>query len=388
MSTTTAAQKATKKRTPLPKVTFGKYKQENFHKDIKDRVDQYFSVGNISRSANFEMVFKTIIILLGWLVTYFLILSNLISPLTMLLMALLHGFFAAMIGMNIAHDAVHGSYTKNSALNKKIGILFNLVGANDYVWSISHNIVHHTYTNIPQHDEDIAQVPILRMEPTQKLWWIHRFQYIYAFVVYCFATISWVFAKDYVKFFQHQLGGHYRKTFPRKEIFRLFIYKAIYYVIFLVIPLVIINLPWYWILIGFFAAHIVEGFTLAVIFSLAHIVEETNFPIPDANNRMDMPWADLQMHTTANFAEKNRFVNYLCGGLNFQIIHHLFPKVCHIHYPKIAKIVKQTAHDHNLPYIEYNTFFGAVASHIRILKKFGSAPKILADKRKLEPAIP
>lgn len=317
------------------------------------------------------MVIKTIIILLVWMGSYFLILSNLVSPWAMLLLALLHGFSAAMIGFNIGHDAIHGSYTKNPVLNKRLGLCFNLVGANDYVWNISHNIVHHTYTNIPHHDEDIHLIPILRMEPTQEFKPIHRYQHLYAFFLYGLASLSWVFIKDYVKFFQHQLGGHYRKTFPRKEIIRLFFYKALYYTLFLVIPLIVIELPWYWIVFGFLAAHFLEGFTLAIIFMLAHIIEGTSFPEPGPDGKVDMPWADMQMHTTANFASKNPVVNYLFGGLNFQIEHHLFPKVCHIHYSKISEIVKQTAKDHNLPYLEYKTFFGAIASHTRVLKQFG-----------------
>ncbi len=371
MSTVTAELGTPTKNIPLKKIKFGKYEKANFHNDVKERVDQYFSSGNISKNANAEMLFKTFLILLGWSATYFLIIFNLVSPLFMLVLALFHGFLTAMIGMSIAHDAIHGAYTKSSKKNKIIGLMFNLVGANDYVWRISHNKVHHTYTNIPQHDEDIHQVPILRMEPTQKLWWIHRFQHIYAYGIYSLATLSWVFIKDYVKFFQHQLGGHYRKTFPKREIFRLFFYKSIYYIIFLVIPLVMVNLPWYWVILGFVVAHFVEGITLAITFMLAHIIEDVAYPEPDANGNMDLPWADLQMHTTANFAMKNRFVNYVTGGLNFQIVHHLFPKICHVHYPKISEIVKQTALDHNLPCIEYKTFFGAIASHTRTLKKFG-----------------
>ena len=359
------------KKVPLQKIKFGKYEKSSFHNDVKERVNLYFSSGNISKGANTEMLFKTFLIMFAWLATYFLIIFNVVSPLVMLVLALIHGFAAAMIGMNIAHDAIHGSYTKSSKINKIIGLMFNMVGANDYVWNISHNKVHHTYTNIPQHDEDIHQVPILRMEPTQDLWWIHRFQYIYAFGLYSLASLSWVFIKDYVKFFQHQLGSHYRETFPKREIFRLFFYKSLYYTIFLVIPLIMVSLPWYWIILGFVAAHLVEGITLAIIFMLAHIIEDVEYPIPNKDGQMDMAWADLQMYTTANFAMKNRFVNYVTGGLNFQIVHHLFPKVCHVHYPKIAEIIKQTAIEYNLPFIEHKTFFGAIASHTRILKKFG-----------------
>ena len=108
---------------------------------------------------------------------------------------------------------------------------------------------------------------------------------------------------------------------------------------------------------------------------LAHIIEGTSFPEPKKDGKVGMPWADLQMYTTANFAIKNKLVNYLFGGLNFQIEHHLFPKICHVHYPKIAEIVKETAKEHDLPYIEHETFFGAVASHTRFLKQFGTTPK-------------
>lgn len=355
------------------KIRFSPLAPESFQQDVRERVNDYFISGNLSRHANGEMILKTVIILAGWSGTYLLIVFNLVPPWVMLLLALAHGFFAAMVGMNIGHDAIHGSYTGNKSINKRLGLFFNLIGANDYVWNISHNIVHHTYTNIPDHDEDIHQLPILRMEPTQERWWIHRFQQYYAFFFYGLASLSWVFIKDYVKFFQHQLGGHYRKTFPRMEIFRLFAYKAVYYSLFLVIPLVAVDLPWYWILLGFFAAHYVEGLVLAIIFMLAHIIEGTDYPLPDEKGMMNMPWAEMQLHTTSNFAINNRVVNYICGGLNFQVEHHLFPNVCHVHYPQIAKIVKHTAAEYQLPYLEHPTFRGAIASHTRLLRKFGRA---------------
>ena len=358
---------------PLQKVNFKKLDEGGFHKDVRERVDQFFQSNNLSKNANSQMVLKTVLILIGWLTTYFLIIFNAVSPLAMLFLALFHGFCAAMIGFNIGHDAIHGSYTNKPSVNRKLGLIFNLVGANDYVWNISHNIVHHTFTNIPHHDEDISQVPILRMEPTQERWAIHRFQHIYAFFLYTLTSLTWVLRKDFVKFFQHQLGGHYRQSFPKDEMFRLFFYKFVYYTLFIVIPLIMVDLPWYTILAGFVAAHMVEGITLAIVFMLAHIIEGTEFPEPDENGNVNMPWADLQMHTTANFAIKNKVVNYLFGGLNFQVEHHLFPRVCHIHYPRIAPIVKQTALDHNLPYMEHKTFGGALASHIRVLKRFGRA---------------
>ncbi|MFT6054781.1 MAG: linoleoyl-CoA desaturase [Roseivirga sp.] len=375
MTTATLEKKATDHQAPLKKILFKKLTLDGFQKDVHNRVEKYFKDNEISKNANPSMVFKTVWVMAGWVATYALILSGLVSPWVMLILALGHGFFSAMIGLNIAHDAIHGSYTKSSKLNHLLGLSFNFMGANDYVWKISHNLVHHTFTNIPEHDGDIEQPPILRLQPNQDLWWIHRFQHVYAYFLYSLATLSWVLSKDYKKFFQHQLGGHYRKDFPTKEIVRLFTYKAIYYVMFLVIPLVVIDLAWYWIIFGFVASHLLEGFSVAVIFMLAHIIEGTSFPEPSEKGDVGMSWAELQMHTTANFAIENKLVNYLCGGLNFQIEHHLFPKVCHVHYPKIAQIVKETAKDHDLPYIEHKTFFGAIASHTRFLKQFGTTPK-------------
>jgi linoleoyl-CoA desaturase len=374
MSSTVQVQ-ADRPKKARHQISFAKPSSGSFYRDVTKRVDEYFKQRNISRNANAEMILKTVLILIGWVSTYLLILSGWISPPGMLTLALLHGFFAAMIGLNIAHDAIHGSYAKRPITNKRIGLMFNIVGANDYVWDISHNKVHHTYTNIPHHDEDINQPAILRMEHSQKLRWIHRYQHIYAFFLYGFASLSWVLVKDYVKFFQHQLGAHYRETFPTKEIVRLFSYKALYYALFLVVPFLVIDLAWYWILLGFVAAHFVEGLVLAVIFMLAHVVEGTSFPEPDENGEIDIPWAELQMITTSNFAIKNRLINYLFGGLNFQVEHHLFPKVCHVHYPKISKIVEQTAKDHNLPYLQHETFFGAIASHRRILREMGLPEK-------------
>ncbi len=353
------------------KISFGKAEAPSFHQDVRERVDEYFKQNDLSKGANFEMKLKTFLILTLWAGTYLLIIFQLVTPPVMLILAMLHGFSMALIGMNIGHDAIHGAYSKNSRVNKILGLSFNMVGANDYVWNITHNIVHHTYTNMPHYDEDIQQIPILRMDPTQELKPIHRFQYIYAFFFYCLATISWVFVKDYVKFFQHQIGPYYREKFPRNEIVRLFLHKALYYAVFLVIPFLVLDLAWYWILLGFVASHFVSGFTLAIIFMLAHIIEGTAFPEPNVEGKMDMPWADLQMYTTCNFAINNRVVNYLFGGLNFQAEHHLFPKVCHVHYPKISKIVKQTAQKHGLPYLTKDTFFGAIASHTRLLKAFG-----------------
>ena len=209
------------------------------------------------------------------------------------------------------------------------------------------------------------------MEPTQALWPIHRFQFIYAFGFYAVSSFVWVFLKDYVYFFKHRKSGQFRQAFPKRETFRLFFYKAIYYALFIAMPLIFVELDWYWILAGFVASHLIEGLTLTITFMLAHIVEGTHFPEPGPDGKVDMSWAEMQLRTTTNFGTSSRVTNYLLGGLNFQVEHHLFPMICHTHYAKIAPIVKQTALEHGLPYMEYRTFGNALASHLRMLWRFG-----------------
>lgn len=319
------------------------------------------------------MIVLSVFILCGYALSYSLLLSNLFGPLVLLLLCAVHGFFTAQIGLSIGHDAIHGAYSSSRKVNRRISLLFNLIGANDYIWEITHNRLHHTYTNIPDHDDDINQPPILRVSPEKKRMPIHRFQFIYAFFLYPFASLSWVLIKDYVKFFSPKLGEQVIKKHPRREYIRLFGFKLLYLTLFLFIPILVINYPWYLVLFGFFVSHVIQGLTMALVFQPAHLVEGTVFPQPNDNGSMECSWAEHQLRTTADFGRKNRLTGLLCGGLNFQIEHHLFPQICHVHYRKISPIVKATAQEFGIPFIENHSFLEAMRSHVRLLRRLGKA---------------
>jgi linoleoyl-CoA desaturase len=233
-----------------------------------------------------------------------------------------------------------------------------------------HNQVHHTYTNIDGHDEDLESVPFLRMSPHKPLKPIHKIQHWLALPTYGLATLSWVFIKDYKKMAQGRIGGMETKH-KRADWVRLFIGKALYYTLFIALPFIFIDAAWYHILLAFLLSHYVEGFTLAIVFMLAHVVEETHFPMPNEEGRIENSWAVHQMYTTANFATHNAVVCFFCGGLNFQVEHHLFPLINHVHFPAISKIVRETAKEYGVPYFDHPTMFSAVKSHLRLLKRFG-----------------
>jgi len=350
---------------------FTNVRKTTFFATVRERVDAYFVAEGISRHANGAMWAKTIFFLSGYVGLYLLILSNQFGLLAMAGLAALMGAFAAFIGFNVCHDALHGAFSANKNVNKWLGRVFNLIGASPYVWNITHNIVHHTYTNIAGHDEDIEVAPgLIRLSEEEPVRWIQRFQHWYAFPVYGLASLSWVLRKDYVKFFQSKIGEHVTKH-PRREYVNLFMYKAVYYALFIVLPLVVLDVTWWQFALGFVWMHFVEGLVLGLVFQLAHVVEGTAFPLPDEQGDMREAWAVHQMQTTANFSPDSKLASFLCGGLNRQVEHHLFPKICHIHYPALAPILRQTALEFGVPYIENKTFFGALQSHYRMLRQMG-----------------
>ena len=354
------------------KIKFIDARKSTFFATVRERVDAYFRENGISRHANGAMWAKTAFCLGGYGLLYGLIISNQFGPWTMLGLAVLLGVFSAFVGFNVSHDAIHGSFSGSKRVNHLLSHSFYLLGANPYVWSISHNIVHHTYTNIPHHDEDIEIAPgLVRVDPDEPVNKIQRYQHVYAFGLYALASLSWVLRKDYKKFFQARIGGHDTPHHPRIEYFNLFFYKALYYFLFIVLPMLVLDVAWWQVLIGFVATHLVEGLVIGLVFQLAHVVEGTHFPTPNAEGNLEESWAVHQLQTTANFSRRSALANFLCGGLNMQIEHHLFPKVCHIHYAAISEIVKQTAREHDLPYLENKTFFSALGSHYRLLKQLG-----------------
>lgn len=344
-----------------------------FFTALKKNVDQYFLEHNISKKANGLMVFKTVFFFGGIWVLYGLILSQAYSLPLMLLFSMLMGFFMAAAAFNISHDSLHGAYSSKEWVNTLLSYSFSILGANRSVWQVSHNIVHHTYTNIEEHDEDLVVAPgLVRLTKGGKKAPIQKFQHYYAFLLYGFASLSWVFRKDYVKIFQDKIGQHETKHYTTWDYIELFLFKAIHYVLFIVIPFIVLDITWWQFLIGFVAMHFAMGLTLGLVFQLAHVVEDTEFPEPNEQGNIEDAWAVHQMKTTANFARKSFLATFICGGLNYQVEHHLFPKVCHIHYPAIAPIVKATAEKYGVPYLESETFIGALHSHYKVLKKFSA----------------
>lgn len=353
----------------------------NSHRDfittLNKRVNDYFKTGNISRHGNREMYIKTVCMFLIYFIPYTLIVTNVISgTLLWIAAAIIMGVGLAGIGLSVMHDANHGAYAARPWVNNLLGYSLNLIGGNALNWKVQHNVLHHTFTNVHDHDEDISPRGLLRFCPGTPWKPAHRAQFIYAFFLYGFMTIVWLLFKDFVRIFHYQNKGliEKQKTKLGRELVILLSSKAICIAYIFVVPLLVTPLLWWQIILGIFITHFVAGFILGIIFQCAHVVEGTEFPIPDEHNNLANTWAVHQLLTTANFANSNRMLSWYVGGLNFQVEHHLFPNVCHVHYRNLAPIVKQTAQEYGLPYKAFDTFFGALGAHARLLKKLGRKP--------------
>ncbi|MDO8644450.1 MAG: acyl-CoA desaturase [bacterium] len=354
----------------LTKTSFEQKKDAGFSATIKKRVDEYFQAKGISRQADLLMVLKTIFYAGGTAGIYTLLLSGRLSEPAMLGMMMLYGFFLAGVGFNIGHDAIHGSYSARPWVNTLASSAFELIGASAYTWKLRHNVIHHTYTNIIGSDGDLESMPLLRFCVKPGLKWFHRFQHWYAPLLYCFTSLVWVFKKDYKHILQERKEHRLGKKPPVNVYVRLIAFKLLHYTLFLILPVVVLDLAIWKTVVGFLLMHFTAGLTLSTIFQLGHCVEGTRFLPHPEKGFVEESWARHQVQTSSNFG-KDFLTTWLFGGLNFQIEHHLFPKICHSHYPAIAKIVKKTVAEYNIPYNEFPNVFAGIRSHLRMLKRIG-----------------
>lgn len=346
--------------------------RKKFSQTLRKRVNQYFKQNNISKKGNLRMHLKTIILFALFVIPYLILILIDIPTWTAFLLLTFIGLGYAGIGMSVMHDANHGAYSKRKNVNTALGYAINFIGANKYNWQIQHNVLHHTYTNIYGLDEDIENGNLFRLSPYSELKWYHKFQHIYAWFLYSVGTLFWVTLKDFTQLAGIKKQGLYNKKKDNlsREVVIMIASKIFYFGYVFVIPLIFTSYSFWAILLAFVYTHLVAGFLLGLTFQLAHIVEDTEYLKKQDNNIIDRGWFVHQMFTTADFAEKSKFLNWYLGGLNFQIEHHLFPGICHVHYHNLATIVKQTAGEFNLPYNEYKTMGSAIRSHYKMLKKF------------------
>jgi linoleoyl-CoA desaturase len=344
--------------------------KQSFHLELKNRISAYFEEVGKSTTGNRALFMKAVILMVCFIGIYVHLVFFTPNVFWQVIESVLLGGVVAAIGFNVMHDGAHGSFSKYRFVNSLAAFSLNILGGNSFMWNMKHNVIHHAYTNVDGIDDDIDIQPWMRMSSTQKKYKMHKYQHLYFWILYSLLYIFWIFVLDYQKYFKSRVGNMPLKKMTVSDHLVFWGFKLFHLFLFVGLPIYMVGFSSW--LISFLIFTLVAGFVLSIVFQLAHTVEHTSFPMPDeVTNKLEDEWAIHQIKTTANFATNNKVVSWLVGGLNFQIEHHLFPKISHIHYPAISKIIKQACQEYGIAYIEYPRVRYAVASHVAFLKQMG-----------------
>lgn len=362
---------------PVPRVESGRSlkfgKDTGFQAELRRRVDDFFQrTGRRPRDCP-RMYFK-IAILLTWFTANYVLLVMVVQTVWLALpLAVLLGLATAAIGFNIQHDGGHLAVSNYGWINKLMAMSLDVIGGSSHLWHWKHGIFHHTYVNITGHDTDIDLGTYGRLSPHQKWRPIHRWQHYYLWALYGLLAIKWQMFDDYHDAIVGRCGDH---RVPRPKGWGLFVFlagKATFLTLVFGIPLLFHSLGV--VLLFYTLTALVVGVVLSIVFQLAHVVEQADFPMPRADTgRIEQSWTVHQVETTVDFARRSRIVSWLVGGLNFQIEHHLFPRICHVHYPALSKVVEETCRDFGVRYQENRTLWDGIVAHFRWLRRMGRRP--------------
>ena len=363
------------KQTPVKSLSFTK--QFGFRNTVIQRVEAYLKEHNLSARDVPAMYVKTATIAIWWLGAYLLLmLGGFGWPINLALCALF-GLATAGVGFNIMHDAIHGGYSNSTRINKLFGFTLEVLGASSFVWRHKHNVWHHTYTNIAGLDEDLETHGLLRLTPHDDWKPMFRFQHWYALLVYGLVSFSFLI-RDIRVFFTGRADKHH--IFPKmtaSDRVLFWVGKLTYVTLMFALPLLVFS--WWQVLIGYFIVMCTISLMLAAVFQLAHVMQPATFPEPIGQPlHIANEWAIHEVETTVNFAPNNKWLTWYAGGLTYQVEHHLFPHICHVHYPKLAPIVKATCEEFGVQYNSYPTWIDALVGHMRLLKYLGKRPPELA----------
>lgn len=352
-------------------VKFGRDNQ--FQAELKRRVDDYFQATARPRRDVPAMYVKTSILLSAFALFYVLLVFFAQTLWQALPLVVLLGLATAAVGFNIQHDGGHQAYSRHPWVNKLMALTLDLIGGSSYLWHWKHVVYHHTYVNITGQDTDIDLGMLGRLSPHQKWYPFHRWQHLYIWPLYGLMIIKWHLYDDFRDALTGTMGGH---RFPRPRGWDLLAFiagKVVFLLLAFGIPLIFHPA---WVVLLFYGVAVgVAGIVLSVVFQLAHCVEGAEFPLPkEGTARIEHAWAVHQAETTVDFARRSRIIAWLLGGLNFQIEHHLLPRICHVNFPALSKIVEQTCRDFGVKFTEHGSFRAGVASHFRWLRRMGRSP--------------
>ncbi len=362
-------------RAKLDLVSIPKYpKHGPLRDELIRRVDAYFSDNNLSKSGGWRLLLKGLTIL-AWFCLSYIAMVFWAEPFWLVaLCAISFGLAQAGIGFSVMHDGGHGASSKKPWVNWLAAHGLDFIGGSSKLWNFKHNIIHHQFPNIDGVDSDIIVEPWLRLAATQKRRKIHRAQHIYFPLAYAFLAAKWLFHDDFATLIKRRMGRLRTPPIRWTKVVEILTWKVFVVGWSLVLPIAMHGVGWTLAVLAIWAG--VCGIAMAIVFQCAHAVDGTAMTaLPAKGERLERTWAEQQLASTMDFAPNNRIVTWYVGGLNFQVEHHLFPKISHVHYPAIAPIVRKVCAEFDVPYHVRPSARAAVGGHLRHLWTLGRRPE-------------
>lgn len=341
-----------------------------FKKVLFERLNRFFEENRLSKKGNWEMTLKVTFALTWWLSTYVLLFAANWTYTQFFIIYLLQGLGQIFMFLNISHDANHNAISNKRTINKILSYSLDACGISSYMWRIMHNKGHHAVMNVYGDDEGIFAHGIFRFSPHAEWKWAHQFQHIYVFFVYGITTLDFLFVKDFEYLFFNNNKHVENVKHPLQEWITIIGGKIIYLFYMIAVPVLVLNFSLSQVLIAFFVTHIIMGLVAAWIIQTAHLLDINEFP----GTRDELDFMDHIFATTTDYATRSRVANFICGGLNHHVAHHIFPQVAHTHYPKLTKIIRETAAEFGVEYRENRYMYQAMAHHLKLLRLLGKPP--------------
>jgi linoleoyl-CoA desaturase len=293
------------------------------------------------------------------------------SPLGFVLSYMLYGFVSVLFAFNFSHDFSHNTVFKSKRLNNFCFIMvYAIIGAHGEAWKQRHVNAHHYAPNVKGYDPDLKIAKIIRVVPGSEYFWYHAYQHIYAPVAYTIYSLFWVFIKDFVILFSED---EYTENKGLMYHLSFWAQKGFYITFILTLPLLLSGQVWYVVLLGFLLMHSSQSLFLLFTFFMTHHVEKTAYPTTDENGRINTSWLMNQVHSSNDMHPFSQTANFIFGGFNNHVAHHLFPHVHHIYYPELSRVLYGILLENGIV-PNHTTYWGGLVSHLKLLKRMGTEP--------------
>lgn len=300
------------------------------------------------------------------------------SPLFFFSCYALMGLTIVLIFLNLIHDLVHDSVFKDRRINAALLYIFDIIGANSYIWKKRHTILHHGFPNVAGWDSDIEQANLFKIFPHDTTRKIHMYQYWYFALLYPLYLVNWVFVRDFRDFFSENQVVRKVCKIPLTEYAKLFFFKAFFLFYTVIIPIIFFEVIWWHTVLALIGMLIVGGIFALIILLTPHVNTTNEFPLPDKNGKLPDNWFGHQLLTTNDVSLDNWLTRNVMGNFNYHIAHHLFPRLSNVYAPYVTKIIRDIATENNLSYRTY-PLKDALLFHYRLIRNNGVDADIMDD---------